>query len=217
MNYFKYFNLIVIAVFLTACNSSGMIRLYDGVEKDSSEIATFVFPKSLDLQEVDGTKVRSMMFSSNDTYQLQLLPGKHFIKTAYSEYWGTEKLGNMEDSDSFYFAIDAQAGNQYQFEHNGPTDLKNALKTNSTSNIKIWAIDRASGSKINPTTNQSYGGFLSGLLNNESETKSQPVPISNPVDADPAIRQTVESQLKYWWNLADIKQRENFRKWLATQ
>lgn len=214
---FRILYLGIIVTVLSSCSSDGVYRLFDGGEKPGSEIATLIFPNALDLKEVDGKNLSSRFFSNNDTYQLQVLPGKHFIKTAYSEYWGKEKNGSMERSDDFYFAVDATAGTTYSFKHNGPVDLKTALTTHSAKDIAIWLVNEADGSRIDPASSQSYGGFLTSLLQNESAKKPEMDTHSNPATVDPAIRKTVESQLQYWWNIADTEQRENFRKWLNAQ
>ena len=217
INRFKSFSLLVFVIFLTACNSSGIIRLYDGAEKNKSQISTFILPLELEVEEVNGKEMNSTVLTSADHYQLQVLPGKQYIKAVYIEYWGSNQSGGLEKSASFYFVVDARAGADYQFEHDGPTDLLNAPDTNSIGDVKLWILDRSTGNKINPAKGgQGYSDFLAGVLKSEQPPKPVPVVSSNPQEADPAIQQTVETQLQYWWNLADEKQRERFQQWLKT-
>jgi len=208
INSVKFFSLIISAILFSACSSNGTIRLYEGADKNEYEIVTFNLPSAVDLLEVDGKKIKSNLFVSKGHSQLQVLPGKHFLKAAYSEYWGSERMGLLVASDDFYFAVDAKAGDQFTFMHNGPEDLTNANRSNSIDDVTIWIVDQRTGLKIDPSGNQSYGGFVNDLLRSSEQVEKTDHTATQPI---------VETQLKYWWKLADEKQREAFLLWLNSQ
>ena len=216
MNYFKLFSFIITAITITACSSNGTIRLFDG-EKNENEVVTFKLPAALKILEVDGKEIKSNIFKPDGFYQLQTLPGKHFLKAVYSEYWGTENLGDIETSPAFYFAIDARAGRHYIFRHNGPQDLVKATSDNTIRDIAIWIEDQSTSVKINPTNSQSYGGFMNNLLKNAEKVKvldSEPVQL---IESKSSAQINVTEQLKYWWELADEKQRQSFQQWVNSR
>ena len=208
INSIKISSLIISAILFSACSSTGTIRLYDGEQKNENEIVTFNLPEAVDLLEVDGKKVKLNIFLSENQYQLQVLPGKHLLKARYSDFWGSQQYGLMVASDDFYFVVDGKAGDQFTFMHNAPEDLSTADDRSSVDDVTIWLVDQKTGLRIDSTSYQGYGGFIQNLLTGSEEVKKAD---------DTATQPIVETQLRYWWKLADQKQRESFLLWLNSQ
>ena len=93
------------------------------------------------------------------------------------------------------------------FMHNAPEDLSTADDRSSVDDVTIWVVDQKTGLRIDSTSHQGYGGFIQNLLTSSEEVEKAD---------DTATQPIVETQLKYWWNLADEKQREAFLLWVKS-
>ena len=82
INYVKFFSFILTAILLSACSSTGTIRLYDGAQKNEYEIVTFNLPEAVDLLEVDGKKVTSEYVCVRETISTTGFTRKTFAKDA---------------------------------------------------------------------------------------------------------------------------------------
>jgi len=209
MNTFRFYIFILSALFLTACSSiNGPLHLYDGAEKADNEIATFIFPAALDALEFDGHEIKSLPSVSGTDYQLKVLPGKHSLKVVYSEVWGGSAMGSLEVSNVFYFTLDVKAGNRYVFKHDAPEDLVHADFDKAISDVLIWIEKENSSEKITAVSRGEYKGFIVRFLGLDESGKAE------RVDGK-TIQEKATEQLAFWWKLTELKQREQFKRWLT--
>lgn len=237
---YRYACLIINVVFLSACaGAAGPIRLYEGPKKPDNEIARFLVPSELEVVAIDG-KALEAPYVPDGQYQVELLPGDHQIAVVYSEYWGDDTVGSLVVSDAFYFQFATAAGGTYVFKHNGPEDLVNANFDTLIGDIKIWLEQRKTGQTINAASTSAYGGFLArtirqvatgqgegtpkagvpSLQTNNAQAASPTLPLPTDTGAASALiaeqiiaQQNALDRLKFWWKMADQKQRKAFQAW----
>ena len=215
---------LVALLSLSACSTSTNLKLYDGNKKPNSELITVVVPSALDILEVDGKEYNDSPSLTEGSYQLQLLPGEHSFTAVYSETWGSEALGNIVQSDAFYFKTSAQAGSTFELKHNGPTELDSAEFDLSIDELKVWLLDTQTAKRIEPVAVVAYGNLLSrmayrAVAPETTTVQAQPKEIaaSKKQQAELTnVKSKAEDELQFWWKIADKKQRDGFQKWIVT-
>ncbi len=198
---------IVLLATLTACASDDISRMYEGDKRPDSEIARVMLPGALQVIEVNNKKIRTPY--QPDGYQsMDFLPGRHIIRVFYKEYWGAESGGGLEVSNIFDFDVMLDAGKEYVFQHNGPDDLIDANIENSINDIKIWLYQPDTKTKIQAFDSVAYGNIISHSIRSIATT-SPTVQKSAP--------QTELEQLQSSWKMADDRQRNKFKTWVANR
>lgn len=239
---YRYVGLIICAISLSACAGiKDPVQVYDGAKKPDSEIVKLLMPYELKVEQLDG-KSLDTPYVSGGYYQIHLLPGDHQIMVSYEEYWGDASSGAIEVSDIFNFKLTTTAGSRYVFKHTGPTDLLYADSGPSAREINIWikqqdtgqdthAVGRIEGGLLASMTRQSAGDIKEGVVETTVQspatpgTTSTPPTIVEPVLAKDEATSTVLAaeqiisqqdaleRLKFWWKMADDKQRKTFQAW----
>ncbi len=232
------YKVIVAAVglsFLSACASipgSGMpesVRMYKGVKADK-DIVKFIVPADLNILQLDGKEFNDSPNLSDGEYRLELLPGQHRFKVNYSKIWGSDALGNLVESDVFFFDVSSAAGSGYNFKHNGPTDM-DASEWSDIGDIKIWLEEQKTAKKITAASVNRSGNILSRIIFGGDKTPEPEVVTKNTavkMDVKQVeqnshnakeldnVQQKANQQLQFWWKIADKEQRNTFQRWLVT-
>ncbi len=239
--HYRYLCLIISVVFLSACASThGPVRVYDGAKRPDNEIVRFLIPSALEVVALDGKELKTPYIPDGQN-QLELLPGDHELKVIYTEYWGDPSSGGLEVSDASYFKLATTAGSTYVFKHNGPTDLVHAGFGMLVNDIKIWLEQRETGKTINAVNRGAYGGILTRTIRQVvtgkeegkpkegvtalQKTGAKVTPATPPLVTDQGAssavlaeqitsQQNAVDRLKFWWKMADEKQRKAFQIWI---
>jgi len=237
--HYRTVGLFIGVVSLSACAAiKDPVQVYEGAQKPDSEIVKLIVPYELKVEQLDGSSLDTP-YVPGGQYQLHLLPGDHQIMVFYEEYWGDAASGAMEISDFFNFKLTTTAGSRYVFKHTGPTDLLYADSGEPASKIKIWVKQQGTEQETQ-AAGRIAGGLLAstprpvdvkeGVIETTDKppvatnTTSAPstVEASAPTNNDAAsivqAEQIVSQQdalerLKFWWKMADDKQRKTFQAW----
>lgn len=242
-NRYRYVGPMIVAFLLSACaavSNDGPVRLYTGAKKPDSEVVRLIIPGELKVEKLDGKKVETP-YVPGGNYELQLLPGDHRIRIFYEEFWGDLTSGAMEKSDIFNFNLAAAAGSTYVFKHDGPKDVTNVDIGKSAKYIKIWVKHQDSGQTTHAAS-KIESGIVADMMRKAAGTAKQgevvgqdgtPVatanvtsPATEPAQtlakgtaASTAMAEKIVSEqdaldrLKFWWKMADEKQRKAFQAW----
>lgn len=240
----RYICLIIYFLSLFACaGAAGPIRLYEGTKKPDDEIARLLVPSELEVVAIDGEEL-DVPYVPDSQYQVELLPGDHQIAVVYSEYWGDPTVGNLVVSDAFYFRIALAAGSTYMFKHDAPEDLMNAdisprdikiwLEQPQTGQT-INAVSRGTYGTLLARTIRQLGtgkeagkpkavvnspAIDSGEMDSEKQTAATSQTLATQNDSSALLAEQIISQqnalvrLKFWWKMADGKQRKAFQVWI---
>ncbi len=222
---YKLFVVVISVLLLAACSSTNEpIRLYEGVKQPGSDVVKFVIPADLDILRLDEASFKDSPHISDGQYQLELLPGTHRFKIIYSRIWGSDALGNLVESDAFYFDVNALAGSTYVFKHNGPVDLLDA-DWSDVSDIRIWLEEQKTGRKIKAVSVRADGDIISRYILGDDEpvklkaasgSQQQPGQKDSTSTELDKVQQKASEQLKFWWKIANAAQRKLFQDWLVT-
>ena len=242
---YRYVGLIICTITLSACASiKDPVQVYEGAKRPDSEIVKLLMPYELKVEQLDG-KDLDTPYVPGGYYQIHLLPGEHQIMVFYEEYWGDATSGAIEISDIFNFKLTTTAGNRYIFKHTGPTDPVYADSGDSARDINIWvkqqdtgqntqAVNRVAGGFFASITGQSAGDIKAGVvettvkppattdITSTSPTVVEPVLAKDDTTSTVLAAEQIISQqdalerLKFWWKMADDKQRKAFQAWTWT-
>jgi len=242
---YRIIGLIIGTITLSACAGiKDPVQVYEGAKRPDSEIVKLLMPYELKVERLDG-KSLDTPYVPGGQYQLHLLPGDHQIMVFYEEYWGDATSGAIEISDIFTFKLTTTAGSRYIFKHTGPTDLLYADSGPSANEIKIWikqqetgqdtqAVDRIEGGILANMTRPSAGDIKEGVvettvkppattdITSTSPTVVEPVLAKDDTTSTVLAAEQIISQqdalerLKFWWKMADDKQRKAFQAWTWT-
>ena len=228
----KFCVVVIGVLFLAACSSTNEpIRLYEGVKQPDSDVVKFIIPADLDILRLDEASFKDSPHISDGQYQLELLPGTHRFKIIYSRIWGSDALGNLVESNAFYFDVNALAGSTYVFKHNGPVDLLDA-DWSDVSDIRIWLEEQKTGRKIKAISVRAYDDIISRYILGDDEPEKRKVVLAKPKSAPGSqqqlrqkdststeqdkVQQKAGEQLEFWWKIANAAQRKLFQDWLVT-
>ena len=210
---------IVLGVVLTlgACVSDyGVHRIYDGPPLPASQIAIIKVPGDIDIDEVDGKSIITLL--SGDPSEIQVLPGTHKIGLRYFQIFDKDDNMSKIKSHTVTKYLTAQAGRVYQVEHTSPTNLLEARKYAPHFDFTIREIGGsaanqvAASEKIGP---QSAPAVAAGATAAAAVTaQSNAGPKSDISTAGRPEEKTTLEKLKYWWGQASDAERQNFRSWI---
>lgn len=240
LDFHRVMILSIFLVLLSSCASASKpIRAYAGAERPAAEIARFQVPSALEILAFDGKKLETP-YVPGSQYELEVLPGEHVLKVVYAELWGDPTSSEHVTSDAFLFKLSVSAGRTYKFKHNGPEDLVAADFT-QLSDIRIWIEQPETGQAVKAENVTAYGSevtrailpSLSGQDAASSDVRLgtvQTMPAAVPANQNSSqsetsaltaeqiiSRQNAVDRLKFWWKLADEKQRKDFKAWIENQ
>lgn len=210
------------AIFVSACSATGPVRFYQGPPKPTDQVGVVIVPAALNVRSIDGRAVNSPSKDSG-TYQLQLLPGHHLIAFRYEMSWGDNTISRMIRSDEVGVDTVFNAGTTYKLEYKVPHSMEEAYDV----------ARHFSATLVNDQTGEKYASFDIENLNAALiargiiKTKNQvPLAQNNAAThthaeaanmtsmADKAVNQDPVKRLKFWWLMANKKQRKEFSDWM---
>jgi len=215
MNFKVILFLFLITGLLQACAPTGPVQFYEGASRPSSEIARVMVPGPITVESIDGREVE-VPSQDEGFYELQLPPGKHIIAFKYRKFWGSSVSGAMLKSDLAAVDSEFEAGKVYELTYNRPGDEDEAAAL--AENFSATLVDRSSGQK---TASFVIANLDAALLARNDQQPATPAPVkAAPTTAMPSADQAVQEdpvkRLKFWWLMANEKQRQEFSQWMKS-
>lgn len=204
--------LILLTTLISACAPSGPVKFYDGATKAPGEIARVRVPGPITVLEIDGRKVDSPS-REDGFYELHLSPGRHRITFKYELYWGSANSGMLIKSDPSEVSHDFAAGQVYELVYEKPESEDEAftmasdfqatlVEAGGTTRVASYPPDQRPAPVVSPAP---------------ASSPQTPVVSSTMPGADQAVREDAVKRLKFWWLMADEKEREAFRTWMQQE
>jgi hypothetical protein len=133
--------LAIMSLLLVGCGTTGKyVRAYQGTPANTNEVALLKVQKGFSftaiVEDVDGTPLnQGKWYVSNNTQELELLPGKHDLEVAYSDSNMGRSISNAPIS------FDAEAGKTYEL-HVAPLERSfgQGLRDQFTSAQFLWTL-----------------------------------------------------------------------------
>ena len=210
-----------------ACSShTGPVQVYDGPKLPSQEVVKLIALSSLEVLAVDEKEIDLPYFSGKH-YEMELLPGSRKLKVIYRETWGTPDSSSvLVVSDASLFQWNAKAGAAYLLKHDGPADTEQVDDFRKLPNI--WLVDPETGRRIEPYAREKYGAPVvrmfrkSALSDTASAADARKQPSAGTMGSalqaeDIVMQQDALKRLKFWWKMADERDRKAFREWMGTE
>ncbi|TDY04136.1 DUF2057 family protein [Thiohalophilus thiocyanatoxydans] len=213
MNWRTLLSLGLASLLLSACAPSGPVKFYSGPEKSPGEIARVKVPGPITVTAIDDSKI-SAPSQDEGFYELHLPPGRHTLTLKYELYWGSGSDGMLVKSSPTDIRAEFSAGRVYELRYAEPGDEDEAFSL--ANDFQATLVETGSGTRIAATASEEYP---SGLTNAEPVVRDAPTATPAPADgslpsADQAANEDAVKRLKFWWLMADEKEREAFRKWM---
>lgn len=223
----KLRHLLIVVSFIgcQACTPSGPVHVYSGQPRPDVETARLLVPGPITVTAVDGKKVEVPSLE-DDYYEIFLLPGLHRIDFRYELYWGDATSGGLVFSDVVGVETRFNGGMSYQLTYAEPGDEEAAI--GMANKFKATLVEQQTGRRVDSrtTTELNVLGVRSSLIYTmseanqiESPTQTSPASDVTPppgIDADTAAREDAVKRLKFWWLIADEKERNQFREWMKS-
>ena len=208
----------LVILFAWGCaTSTGLVQVYDGPQRPENEVVTLVVPAALEVLAVDGEEIKIPYFGGND-YKLHLLPGPHTLEVFYKESWGGPTSSGVVVSDVSMFRFEAQAGDVYLLQHDGPKNLVTASRFSDKP--RIWLLDPGTGRRLQPYATEKYiPALLRAMRKYEAgnQAAAAAAPQVSPAASaeDVVMQQDALKRLQFWWKIASAKDRKAFKDWLG--
>jgi len=223
---FRSYFLVCILLVTTACSTaSGPIRTFAAEDvKDPGQISRVYLPPEIEILAVDGFEVKAPYIAEGFN-ELQLLPGKHKIAVFYKKLWGDAASGYIVKTQAAILELEVTKQQDYFLKFPVPASLAEAEALKS--NFRPWL--ETSGQKRVATTKRtvdtSFMAYVSGSSNASiatgggvmNLTRPDDVPSSTMSAEEIVARQKPIERLKFWWKLADKKDKAAFQHWLKTE
>jgi len=191
---------------LISCSASGPIKAYDeGAVKDKNQLAIIYVPPELEVEDVDGV-AKNTPFIESGYNEIHLLPGQHDVTVSYERFWGDAASGNMVSSKPVTLSLQVEAGLEYVIKIKTPQDQWQAEQL--ATNFKPW-IESKSGQKL-------------AIKRKKYKVSQTPVEAKSTTGTGLSAEEIVARQnplekLKFWWKLAEKKDRQAFQSWVKAQ
>ena len=226
--------LFFMTVLLAACQSSPVVKLYDGAERPVSQIAVVQIPETLDIISINGRDPSGINSSLMGSYrELHLSAGQYEIIAFYREIWEPDSTSThvVLRSEPAIFTVEGRPGGRYVLEYGKPGNVDDAREL--AADFRGWTRDITSGQRI-PT--EPSGLARPGLLSNvniggiapvPASEVVMPVPTTSPSATTPAMPTPVGhasgntdggaylDMLKAQWSQASAEERRAFLRWVA--
>ncbi|MFC1840201.1 DUF2057 family protein, partial [Thermodesulfobacteriota bacterium] len=91
---------------LLSCMKRSPIRIYDESKIASAEAARISVPADIEVESVDGHRVRSVAdYILSTIEEIHVAPGEHEIVVRYSTFWAYDKIKKHEEIKSKKIAL----------------------------------------------------------------------------------------------------------------
>lgn len=189
---------------LTACASTGPIRLYEGAERPLAEVALVSLPEQVQVMAVDGSDTGGTMLQRNSSFVM--LPGERVFSLRYVELFQiNSEEHEVVRSRQAALRFTAEAGAEYRIEYDKQPSLEAARKFAKAPvfrlvNVKSGAVNESSAIK-------SYAeASLVDTITRAFESASGQEKTQTHLDL-----------LKDVWGRASAEERAAFRVWVEQQ
>lgn len=148
-------SLIMALLFLAACSTSPVMRLYDGPEKPESEVTVVRVPVELEVLSINGRRIKGLNTLFSPGYKdLHLDPGEYRILAYYKDLWSINAdTHDVIKSDPALFPVDGKAGHFYELGFDEPDNIEQARELEA----------QFSGHVLNVTTGEETPSRASGV------------------------------------------------------
>jgi uncharacterized protein YccT (UPF0319 family) len=223
----RIFLLLFSLIWLQACNVvSGPVHFYSGQPRPNSETARLLVPGPITLTKIDGRKVKVPSVEEG-FYEVYLLPGLHRIDFKYELSWGDEVSGMLVNSDVVGVETQFYAGMNYELSYPVPEEEEEAYDMADEFRAKLLEketgrqVASRSTAELDESRITSTNDYSSGIA---TQPVVKPAPIAEPdgvmaptgISADAAVREDTVKRLKFWWLMANEKERKRFKQWMKS-
>ena len=224
----RIFLILFSLIWIQACTVvSGPVHFYSGQPRNKSETARLSIPGPITVMKIDGRKV-DVPSIDEGFYEIYLLPGIHRIDFKFEQYWGDNLDGiyiksNVVGVESHFFA-----GKNYELTYPIPKGPDEAFEMSFQFKAKL--VETKTGRQVASRSTAELDEFrIRAPITHSNEgiiqSKVKPVPIveftgSNTVptdiNADTAARKDAVKRMKFWWLMANEKERSRFKDWMKS-
>lgn len=204
---------------LSACSAQGPVRFNVDPALTPEQLARVVVPGPITVKSIDGQDVDSPS-QEHGFYELHLSPGSHLIAFTYEKYWGDGTSGIYLKSALTAVEANFIAGKVYTLTYQIPKNQDEAWTLSNNFSARL----------IEPTTGLEVASYRTDDINRlqtqnaAGQKDSQPAQSIETaqkskdviLDADAAVHEDPVKRLKYWWLMADEKERQTFRDWMKS-
>ena len=203
---------------LTAC-ATGPVKFYPEQSLPPEQIVRVVVPGPITVKSIDGREVDAPS-QEHGFYELHLSPGHHLIAFTYEMFWGDGTSGMYLKSALTAVETTFVAGKVYTINYTEPKNqdeawtlsnnfhaklvepsTKQEIASYKFNNVNLLAMDRVAGQKSSPAESTAT----------TSQIKSEQI-----MSADVAVSEDAVKRLKYWWLMANEKERQEFTTWMKS-
>lgn len=212
-------------LWLQACSVvSGPVHLYSGQPRPNSETAQLRVPGPITVKKIDGREVKVPSIEDG-FYEIYLLPGQHRIDFKYELDWGASNSGMFIKSDVVSVQTQFSAGMNYELTYPIPQDEDEAY--DMSLKFKATLLEKKTGRLVASRTMAEFGAFnmkapIVASTKDTIRSKDSSVPVTASaivkvpadINADTVAREDTVKRLKFWWLIANEKERKRFKKWM---
>jgi len=127
--------------FMTGCQSTRIVRMYNGPDVPADQLATLVAPWCISLRSVDGVPAPSTLA---DELRLLLKPGVHTVEARYVVLYPTGKSDTEKIvSDYITLTFTGEAGKIYTICSKDPKTLEATRKY--AAHVSLWIEENRAG------------------------------------------------------------------------
>lgn len=214
---------------LQACASvSGPVHFYSGQPRSGSETARLKIPAAITVTSIDGKEIK-VPSKEQGFYEIFLLPGLHRIDFKYELSWGDNESGMLIHSDVVGVESRLYAGKTYDLVYRVPADMEEAYDMTAASEFKARLVEQGTGRQVMSRPVSELDKFKLTAVNEPGNMEvspqvvapvapEKPAEILAPkgMNADTAAREDTVKRLKFWWLMANEKERQQFRDWMKS-
>lgn len=217
---------LFLLVLLQACNSvPGPQHIYAGQPQAENKIAHLRIPAAITLTKIDNKTIKVPSIEEG-YYDIFLLPGVHRIDFKYELVWGDNVSSMLIHSDEVGIESRFYAGKIYELTYKVPTDQDEAYHMAMVNEFKAHLVEKGTDRVVasrsvselnefslggaNVMTNRITPNTPGAVAAESSSTVTAPV----GMDADTAAREDAVKRLKFWWLMANDKERKQFKEWM---
>ena len=212
-----------------ACSTaSGPIRTFEPAGVNNAQpISRIYLPPDIEVLAIDGIEVKTP-FIIDGFNEVQLLPGQHKVAVAYEKLWGDATSSAMVKSQAAILELEVTQQQDYFLKFPIPTDVSEAealsknfrpwLETSDRKHAVQTKMNVSETSMIGRLSGSSQASVATGggVVNLTRQDKLSPG--NSTMSAEEIVaRQNPLDRLKFWWKLADKKDKTAFQHWLKTE
>lgn len=213
--------IILTTLVLCACQSSPVVRLYDGEERTQDQIVTVQVPETLSILSINGHRSSALNSSLvSGQRALHLSPGHYEIHAFYREIWEPDSTSTHEvlRSEPVVFTVNGLPGEIHVLEYDKPDTVDDARALAAA--FRGWSLNTASAQRM-PTTSTAMtapvtlmGVAMGGAMPAVPSAGVQPK-ASAEIHNSSVTDDSYLDLLKACWSQASTDEKRAFLHWIA--